>query len=583
MRRIVQSLTLLSAFLIAVPAMAQKVTLATGYEEGLVLAVHADSPTSQRIRSDEVSAGYDFDGDGKMEFLVLGDQTYQDSLGVATSGASLWLYESGALGFTLVWSWIDTTVHQGGASFPVHAVTDLDGDGFPEVVLGMPHGSSGGDSTGYVRRFYVWEADANGLPPGVGGAPPVPTATWDFDAPNRTDTRPSAIAHADLDQDGDEEMIMGFRRWSDAGGNGAFMVFSLGTGGFAGDDTQWKIEVFDTLNIAETGNVDYAIYSAAATDLDNDGWGEAYFNTDWGTLFEATAADTYTKYGHDYFQGDDRATQYRQWTVHGTASWDLDGDGDEEVIFGRTTGTIRILDGITDLATADTSDMYIIDTVISVVDTLPIGIRGIAVGDFDNNGRADIIISAQYESSLYRMEYKGTGLVTDAASWTTEMIYRADTSRVRGYTVGFGGAYRNGVFEDLDGDGHPDIVIGFTVGEIDDPIIAIISDVATTLLRIQPGSQVLASFRLEQNYPNPFNPSTIVPYSLNMAGQVDLSIFDLLGREVAMLYSGIRAPGEYSATWDGTDAAGKAVATGTYFSRLTVNGQTITRKLSLIK
>ena len=56
------------------------------------------------------------------------------------------------------------------------------------------------------------------------------------------------------------------------------------------------------------------------------------------------------------------------------------------------------------------------------------------------------------------------------------------------------------------------------------------------------------------------------------------------GRELATLFTGTRGPGQYSAVWDGTDAAGKHVASGTYFYRLTVDNKTIaTKSMILLK
>jgi hypothetical protein len=85
-------------------------------------------------------------------------------------------------------------------------------------------------------------------------------------------------------------------------------------------------------------------------------------------------------------------------------------------------------------------------------------------------------------------------------------------------------------------------------------------------------------FRLEQNYPNPFNPSTLVRYQLSVASKVELSIYDLLGREVATLVNDVRTPGAYNVTWN---AAG--LASGTYFCRLRAGTLQQTRKLLFVK
>ncbi len=91
------------------------------------------------------------------------------------------------------------------------------------------------------------------------------------------------------------------------------------------------------------------------------------------------------------------------------------------------------------------------------------------------------------------------------------------------------------------------------------------------------------SFALEQNYPNPFNPSTLVRYSIPHRAFVQLTVFNLLGEEVITLESGMRAGGEHSVVWDGTDGSGEFVASGLYLYRLTADGQAATRKMLLLK
>jgi hypothetical protein len=71
-------------------------------------------------------------------------------------------------------------------------------------------------------------------------------------------------------------------------------------------------------------------------------------------------------------------------------------------------------------------------------------------------------------------------------------------------------------------------------------------------------------FGLEQNYPNPFNPLTVVRGEWPVAGDVKLVVYDMLGREVAVLANGRYPAGRYTFTFD---AAG--LASGMYFCRLT--------------
>ena len=87
---------------------------------------------------------------------------------------------------------------------------------------------------------------------------------------------------------------------------------------------------------------------------------------------------------------------------------------------------------------------------------------------------------------------------------------------------------------------------------------------------------------LGPNYPNPFNPSTLIPYQLAATSPVRLEVFNILGQRVATLVDGQQEAGAYVARWDGTDAVGRAAASGVYFYRLTVAGAHWTGKMVLV-
>ena len=85
-------------------------------------------------------------------------------------------------------------------------------------------------------------------------------------------------------------------------------------------------------------------------------------------------------------------------------------------------------------------------------------------------------------------------------------------------------------------------------------------------------------FGLSQNYPNPFNPSTVISYSLKTAGQARLTVYDLLGREVAVLVDGIQSEGQHFVTFSAA-----RFASGVYFYRLESAGTSLIKKMLLLK
>ena len=84
--------------------------------------------------------------------------------------------------------------------------------------------------------------------------------------------------------------------------------------------------------------------------------------------------------------------------------------------------------------------------------------------------------------------------------------------------------------------------------------------------------------RIEQNYPNPFNQQTTIRYSISEQKDVQLEIFDVLGRKIATLVDGSQTEGIYKETFDGQN-----YASGIYFYRIILDGEVTTKKMTLIK
>jgi len=91
-------------------------------------------------------------------------------------------------------------------------------------------------------------------------------------------------------------------------------------------------------------------------------------------------------------------------------------------------------------------------------------------------------------------------------------------------------------------------------------------------------SALINGFKTFKAYPNPFNPKTVIAYELEDVRELSVSIVDVHGRQVTELYSGLQAPGFHKFTWQPKD-----ISAGIYFCHLTSGGNTITRKLVLLK
>ncbi|MBK8983718.1 MAG: T9SS type A sorting domain-containing protein [Ignavibacteria bacterium] len=93
---------------------------------------------------------------------------------------------------------------------------------------------------------------------------------------------------------------------------------------------------------------------------------------------------------------------------------------------------------------------------------------------------------------------------------------------------------------------------------------------------------VPTEFKISQNYPNPFNPTTKIDFALPSDGNVRISLYDMTGREVAVMLNESRSAGYYTVNFNASD-----LSTGSYFYRVTAEsgGQSfvLTKKMTLIK
>jgi hypothetical protein len=84
--------------------------------------------------------------------------------------------------------------------------------------------------------------------------------------------------------------------------------------------------------------------------------------------------------------------------------------------------------------------------------------------------------------------------------------------------------------------------------------------------------------RLSQNFPNPFNPATTIQLSLEERQLTIVNVYDVLGREVAVLLNEVKDPGTYTLKWDA-----HGMASGMYICRMIAGNRTLTRTMTLVR
>jgi len=86
------------------------------------------------------------------------------------------------------------------------------------------------------------------------------------------------------------------------------------------------------------------------------------------------------------------------------------------------------------------------------------------------------------------------------------------------------------------------------------------------------------SYHLSQNYPNPFNPLTTIEYSVPQKENVKLTVYDMLGKQIAILINEVKNPGHYKINFDAQN-----LTSGIYFYKIEAGNFSDYKKMILIK
>jgi hypothetical protein len=104
----------------------------------------------------------------------------------------------------------------------------------------------------------------------------------------------------------------------------------------------------------------------------------------------------------------------------------------------------------------------------------------------------------------------------------------------------------------------------------------------STLAKLKNGEKNISphpnGYALQQNHPNPFNPTTTISYSLPVAGNVNIVVTNLLGKEIRTLVNDYKEAGEYGVTFDASE-----LPSGVYMYSMTANGTKLSRRMTLTK
>jgi len=261
--------------------------------------------------------------------------------------------------------------------------------------------------------------------------------------------------------------------------------------------------------------------SAAIGDLDGDSLMELVIGSDDDTLYALEMDSLLWKYG----TGDDvRSTP---------ALGDIDGDSKLEVVFGSNDGSIYALH-------AENGSFYW---------SYPTGgevISSPALADLDSNGIVDVVVGSR-DGYLYAISGNGSLL------WSIDLGTPITSSPALG---------------DIDKDGYLEVAVGGIDGNL-----YVVNGVASG---IEEETHLLSLYLSKMN--TPVSNRAIIHYTIPERGAVNLSMFDITGREIKNLVNKIQDAGQYS-TSIGIDR----LPNGIYFYRLTHGNKAISRKMVIVR
>jgi|WetSurMetagenome_2_1015567.scaffolds.fasta_scaffold92877_1 hypothetical protein len=415
-----------------------------------------------------------------------------------------------------------------------------------------------------------------------------------------TDTVSIPKAYYDIDNDGFKEMLM--RRRDDGLGGALFYkqsdFYSLPTIPYFSFPEAENLQVmFPTFgDFDKNGKVDFAyealgktIYIAefnpAITNFDS-----VYSFTSINTVGGITVGDfnmngntdiiTSNVWGDVHLIEAEQDNQYvNTWNgtveVHNAyysfATNDIDKNGKPEFWVGGKHFTTGIL--LTCFET-DGENSYQPVFKIKIPDYYTLNPLTTFANDIDGDGEEEIVISADYfllalkftgspDNHSYQVWYFNLRQFGTGETWTVEAYDINDDGKKELFfdTYTHKDSMGQTYFKDINRIFKPNFTV-YVNNEINSPV---------------------SEYSLEQNYPNPFNPSTNIIFRLKESGDVDIKVYNILGKVMKSLLEENLPVGEYTVQWDGKDDKGNLLPGGVYFIQMNAGEYRQTIKSVLLK
>jgi hypothetical protein len=378
------------------------------------------------------------------------------------------------------------------------------------------------------------------------------------------------LAAADFNNDGYPDIFLGTQSNPGFGTTG-IMYKNNGNGTFTDVTTQCGV------------TTNYYTWGAEWGDYNNDGFMDLYLasTTGFNQLYKNNGNGTFTDVSTQMGLNDGGSSYSCGWA-------DIDNDGDLDLYVAKGQNVSDV--------------MYRNDDSIFTNVTTQVGMGDlrhsscVSWGDYTNDGFLDLYLNNNgSENRLYRnsgnsnkwIELKLTGTNSNRSAIGARVrIKTGSKNQIREVEGGSGGKGMNSLPLEF-GIGQSNIIDSLIVNwpsglvqrfaNVTPNVIYALTEGQPLAINISSGI-IPESYSLSQNYPNPFNPSTIIKYGIANNSFVTLKVFDLLGKEIAVLVNEKKTAGYYE-----TEFRAENIPSGVYFYTLKTDSYTETKKMIFLK
>lgn len=298
-------------------------------------------------------------------------------------------------------------------------------------------------------------------------------------------------------------------------------------------------------------------------DFDEDNKTDLVYSTLWRNIYviEATDSNQYSI----VWRG--TAPAYNAY-MH-TKTNDIDGNGKPEFWIGGEDFDHVVSKFYCFESNGDNS--YTPVASIEFTDLAPLYTAFLQSADMDNDGKEELIFNLG--NKLIILKFVGK---------PNEHIYEMYYFKSGELTQPLIGTYfLPSTIYDFNKDGKKDILLSMDIPTPPAISYILIGDSVTSIAEDKNGE--INQFELFQNYPSPFNSTSVINFSINIFSNIEIKVYNILGKEVRTLLNKELSAGQYSVEWDGKDSEENKLTSGIYFINLRNKSSNKTIKTVLLK